>query len=170
MLWMTVPESNGPIPQDTYVMLGGITLEELQRVMSKAMGKAFGEFKEDMRRVNQRLASLEQDVRQPRLAMEADVTADEKTREHTEGAAAAGQAKHGDSSFPRRVQVGPISLTNFGMKAEPPAIPRRDDVLVDNGVAAPKSRLSPLEMRTPTAAGSFLSTGKASTTTRITYN
>ena len=54
-----VPEGNGPIPQDSYVMLGGITLEELRRVMSKTMGKALEELKEDMRRVNQRLASLE---------------------------------------------------------------------------------------------------------------
>ena len=53
------------------------------------MGKALEEFKEDMRRINRRLASLEQDARQPRLAMEADITADNKTHERTEGTAAA---------------------------------------------------------------------------------
>ena len=37
-----VPEGNGPIP-----MLGGITLEELRRVMSEMMSKAFGEIKEE---------------------------------------------------------------------------------------------------------------------------
>ena len=37
--------------------------------------------------MDQRLASLEQNARQPRLAIEADVPADEKTRERTEGAA-----------------------------------------------------------------------------------
>ena len=42
---------------------------------------------EDLRRMDQRLASLEQNARQPRLAIEADVPADEKTRERTEGAA-----------------------------------------------------------------------------------
>ena len=47
------PEGNDPIS-----MLGGITLEELRRVMSETMGKAFGEIKEDLRRINQRLASL----------------------------------------------------------------------------------------------------------------
>ena len=71
------------------------------------------EFMEEMRATEQRSASLEQDTRQPRLAMEADVTADEKTRERTEGAAAAVQAKHGDIILqkgpkPAR-QVRPVS-------------------------------------------------------------
>ena len=39
--------------------------------------------------MDQRLTSLEQDARQPRLAMEADGLADTKTRERTEGAATA---------------------------------------------------------------------------------
>ena len=54
-----------------------------------------------MRATEQCLAGLEQDAWQPRLAMEADVPgnvpADKKTRERTEGAATAVQAKHGDS-------------------------------------------------------------------------
>ena len=80
-----VPKGNGPNP-----MLGGITLEELRRVMSETMGEAFEEIKEDLRRMDQRLASPEQDARQPRLAMKADVPAvDMKTRERTEGAATA---------------------------------------------------------------------------------
>ena len=36
-----VPGSNGAIPQDTYVMLSGITLEELRRIMSEAAEKVF---------------------------------------------------------------------------------------------------------------------------------
>ena len=83
----TVPERIGSTP-----MLDGTTLEELRRVTSETMGKAFGEIKEDLRRINQRIASLEQDTRQPRLA---DITADKKAREHTEGFATAVQAKHG---------------------------------------------------------------------------
>ena len=75
--------------------------------MSETMGKAFGEFKEDMRRINQLLASLEQETRQPRLAMEADVTEDRKTRERTKGAAV--QAKYGDICSAKRVQTGPTS-------------------------------------------------------------
>ena len=71
-----VPKDNGPIPQDSYGILGGITLEELRQIMSETMGKAFEEFKENLRRINQHLTTLEQDARQPRLAMEADVISD----------------------------------------------------------------------------------------------
>ena len=123
-----------------------------------------------MRRINRRLASLEQDARQPRLTMEVDVTAANKTHERTEGAAAAVQAKHGDSRLAKMIQAGPTSSTSFGVKVEPPALPRRDDVSVGKGASAPTSYLSLLEMRTLTAAGGLLSTGQASTTTRITYN
>ena len=127
------------------------------------MAEAFGEFKEDMRRIDQRLASL--GARQPRLVMEADVLADKKARKRTEGAAVAVQAKHGDSCSAKRVQAGPKSSTSFGVKAKPSALSCRDDVLVDNGAAGPKSCLSPLEMCTPTAAGGLLPTGKTSTAT-----
>ena len=51
---------------------------------------------EDTRWIDQLLANLEQDAWQPCLAMEADVPADKKTREPTEGAATAVQAKHRD--------------------------------------------------------------------------
>ena len=53
------------------------------------------ELAEEMRATDQRLASLEQDVPQPRLAMESDMPANKKTRERTEGAATAVQAMHG---------------------------------------------------------------------------
>ena len=52
-----------------------------------------------MREARQRVAGLEQDAWQPRLAMKADVTADKTTRKRTDGVAAADRAKHiGDSS------------------------------------------------------------------------
>ena len=125
----------------------------------------------DLRRMDQRLASFEQDARQPHLAMEADVPAEEKTRERTEGAAKAVQAMHGDRFSANRVQAGPkITSTSFSVKAEPFALPCRDDVLVENGAAAPKSCLSPLKMRTPTAAGGLLHTGKTSSATRTTFD
>ena len=130
------------------------------------MSKAFGNFKEDLRRINQCLASLEQDARQPCFDIEADVTADKKTRERTEGTVAAVQAKHGDSFSAKRVQALPTGSTSFGMKAKPTALHRRYDGLVDNGAAAPKSFLSPFEMRTPTAAGELFPTGKTSTATK----
>ena len=105
-----VLEGDCLIPQDAYVILRGIILEELQRVISETMGKALEEFKEDMRRANQRLANLGQNARHPHLAiMEADVTADKNTRERTEDAAAVVQAKHGDSYSAKRVQAGSTS-------------------------------------------------------------
>ena len=117
----TVPEGNGPIPQDAYVMLGGNTLEDFRRVMSEVLdevseehGLKTPEKLKDLRRMDQRLASLEQDAWQPRLAMETDVPADEKTRERTEGAAKAVQAMHGNSFFAKRIQDGPKSSTTFG--------------------------------------------------------
>ena len=42
--------------------------------------------------MDQRIASLEQDVQQPRQTKEADGSADTKTRERTEGAATAVEA------------------------------------------------------------------------------
>ena len=120
---------------------------------------------ENLKRTNQRVASLEQDARQPRFAMEVDGPSDTKTRERTEGAAKAVQVMHGDSFSANRVDHS----INFGVKAEPPALPCRDDVLVKNGAAAPKSCRSPLEMRSPIAADGLIPAGKASTTTRITF-
>ena len=96
-----------------------------------------------MRSINQRVARLEQDTWQPRLTMEADGPAGTKTRERKEGAAKAVQAKHGDSCTAQRVQDGPKISVCFGVVAKPPALPCRDDVLVENGTAAPKSWRSP---------------------------
>ena len=102
--------------------------------------------------------------------MNADGPTDTKTRERTKGATKAVQVKHGDSCTTPRVQYRPKISICFGVMAEPPALPSRDDVLVENGAAAPKSCLPSLEMRSPTAAGSLLSTGEASIATRATFN
>ena len=53
---------------------------------------------------------------------------------------------------------------------EPPDLLFRDGILTENGTASPKPRLSSLEMRTTTAAGDLLSTGKTSTATKTTFN
>ena len=45
------------------------------------MGETLKEIKEDLRSMNQRVARLEQDARQPRLAMEADGPAETKERQ-----------------------------------------------------------------------------------------
>ena len=118
--------------------------------------------------MDQRLASLEHSAWQPCLAMEADGSADEKTRKRTEGAAKAVQAMHGENCSATRVDTDPMCSNSFDVKTEPPALPCRDDVVVENGAAAPKSCLSPLEMRTAAAAGGLLSAGKITTATWTT--
>ena len=133
--------------------------------------KKLDKLADEMRGTRQRLASLEQDAWQPRLATEADGPSDTKTRERTEGSAKAVQAMHGDSLSANRVDLDPECSASFGVKAEPPALPCRDDVSVEHGAAAQKSCLSPLEMRTTTATGGlFPSPDKISTATRTTFN
>ena len=56
------------------------------------------------------------------------------------------------------------------MMAEPPALPCRDDVVVESGDAAPKSCLPSLERHLPTAAGGLVPTGEIPTATKTTYN
>ena len=103
--------------------------------------------------------------------MEVNGHANTKSRECTEGAATAVQAMHGDSCSATRVDPGPkTNSTSFGAKAEPPALPCRNVVLVENSAAAPRSRLLSLEMRSPTAGGGLLPTAETSTATRIAFN
>ena len=120
--------------------------------------KTLGKLMKDITRLfDQHVASLEQDARQPRLATEADGPANTKTRERSEGSATAVQAMHGDSCTAQRVQDGPkTNSTCFGVMAEPSDLPLRDDILVENGAASPKSCLPSLEMRSTTAAGGLL--------------
>ena len=93
-----------------------------------------------------------------------------ETRERTEGAATAEQAMRGDNFSARRVEPDPkTNSTSVGMMAEPPALLCRDDVLVENGDASPKSCLPFLEMYSPSAAGGLLPTGEAFTATRTTF-
>ena len=56
------------------------------------------------------------------------------------------------------------------MKAEPPALPCRDDVVVEGGDAASESCLTSLEMSSSTAAGGLLLTGKAFTAKETNNN
>ena len=124
-----------------------------------------------IRLLQQQLARQEQNARQPRLATEADGLANTKTRERTEGAATAIQVMNGDSFSTSRVDPDPkINSTSFCMMAKPPDLPCRDDVLVENGAASPMSCLLSLEMRTTTAAGGLLPTGKISKATKTTFN
>ena len=113
--------------------------------------------------MNQHVTTLEHGVRQPRVAMKADGPANTKTRERTEGAATAVQAVRGDGFSARRVEPGPnTNSTSFGVTAEPPDLPYRKDVLVEDGATSPKSCLPSLEMRSSTAAGGLVFTGETS--------
>ena len=171
-----VPEDNGSVPQPEFGP-DQPTLAEIYRLFEKRLDRKlnrmkshFNELTERISETNQHSVSLERDdARQPRLAMEADVKSDTKTRKRTKGATAADQAKYRDSCSTKRIQAGPTSSTSFSTKAESPALPRMDDVLVDKGAAAPKPCLSPVEMRTLTAAGGLLPAGKASTATKIIF-
>ena len=137
----------------------------------KQQEKKLDRFHDDVTRLFDQLAvHLEQDARQARLAMEADGPANSKTRERTESAATAVQAMHGDSCTAQKVQDGPNTSISFGVKAEPPALPCRDDVVVESGDTAPKSCLPSLKIRTTTAAGGLVPTGKISTATETTSN
>ena len=120
------------------------------------------------RLLEQLAARQEQDARQPHLAMEADRPANTKTRERTEGAGTAVQ--HGDSCTAQKVQDGPKTSIIFGVKDELPELPHKEDGLVEDGAAVPKSCLPSLEMRSPTAAGGLIPTGKTSTATETSSN
>ena len=113
------------------------------------------------RRITQ--SELQHQAHQPRLAMKADVQEDKKTRKSTEGFAQDGRL--GDISSDRIHD--PMRLTSFGDKdyTEPPALPCRDDALVNQGHEVAKPCLSPVEMiRKSTSAGSLLDASATSIT------
>ena len=92
--------------------------------------------------MDDRLTRLEHGARQPRLTMEADGPANTKTQERTEGAATAVQAMRGDScTTEQKVQDGPKTSITFGLEAEPPDLPCREDVLIEDVATTPKSCL-----------------------------
>ena len=103
--------------------------------------------------------------------MEADRQSSTKTRERTKGAAIAVQAMRGDCFSAPRIKPGPtINSTSFSVKAEPSALPCRDDAVVESGPAASESCLPPMEMCSSTAAGGLVPTGEASKASETTSN
>ena len=162
-----ISEGNVPIPQQEEYGSGQPTLAGAFRQIKLMMSH----FEEKTKMLEKRLTRLEYGARQPRLAMEADGPANTKTQERTEGAAKAVQAMRGDScTTDQKVQDGPKTSIIFDVEAEPPDLPCREDVLVEDGATAPKSCISSLEMRSPTAAGGLVPTGEASTATETTPN
>ena len=131
----------------------------------------FDKLKGLLRRLEQHLSSQEHEARQSRLAMEADGPANTKTQERTEGAATAVQATYGDScTAEQKVQDEPKTSITFGVEAEPPGLPCREDFSIEDVATGPKSCLPSLEIRSPTAAGGLVPTGEASTATETTSN
>ena len=101
--------------------------------------------------------------------MEVDVKSDSTTRKRTEDAAA-DQVICGDN-FSAQVDPNPMCLTSFHDEfTEPLALPCRDDALVDKGAVVPKPCLSPVEMRTVTAAGGLLPASTALSATRVNFH
>ena len=173
-----VPEGNGPVPQKEELESGQVTMADVYRLlverfdrMDDRWNKKMDEISNEMRKIDQHVTRLEHEARQPRLAMEADGQASTKTRERTEGAATAVQAMRGDCFSARRVEPGPTTNSaSFGLKAEPPALPCRDDGVVESGPAASESCLPSIEMRPSTAAGGLVPTGEASNASETTFN
>ena len=160
----SVPEGNDPVPQKKERGSDQPTMEDVYRMMKEAFDRWDKQLDEISDEIKKRLTRLEHGARQPRLAMEADGQADTETRERTEGAATALQATRGDCFSARRVEPGPTNnLTSFGVKAEPLALPCRDDSVVECGAAASESCLPFLKMRSSTVAGGLVPTGEAST-------
>ena len=187
-----VPEGNCPVPQQeefgsdepTLAYVYRIFVERFDRQQKRmdsffdGMDSCFGRWNEsldkisdEMRKMDEHVTRLEHGARQPRVAIEEDGQVNTKTRERTEGAATAVQAVRGDDFSARRIEPGPnTNSTNFGVKAEPPALPCRDDVVVECGDAAFESCLPFLEMRSSTAAGDLLPTAETSTASETTSN
>ena len=170
MLWKAseaVSEGNGPVHQEEKFGFGQpAPVDEFREIRSQ-----FKRLEELMRCLEHAILSQEQDARQPRLAMEADEQASTKIRERTEGAARAVQAMLGGCFSVRQVEPGPTTnSTRFGVKARPPALPCRDDSVVECSSAASQSCLPSMEMRSSTAAGGLVPTGEASNALEITSN
>ena len=167
-----VSEGNEPVHQEEKFGFGQPALVDERREMRSLSKQQEKRLDRIITRLLEQLSEcLEHEARQPRLAMEADGQANTKTRERTEGTATAVQAMRGDGFSARRVEPGPnTNSTSFGVKAEPSALPCRDDVVVESGNAASESCLPSLEMRSPTAAGGLVPTGEASTASETTSN
>ena len=158
-----VLKGNNYIPQDIFVF-GGLTMEEIDRVFAEELDKYFDrkrghidqrfENMEKENKNNQRLAGLQHQAQQPRLATEADVKPDTKTFERTEGAER--DEEKFEDILSALVDDDPPSCTSLGNIAEPLA-PEKSigDALVNEGAEAPKPYFSPVKVRmlTFTACG-----------------
>ena len=134
--------------------------EKLDKLLVRR-GNKLDDMVKETRITNQRRPGLQHQAQQPRLAVKADVLEDKKTRESREDFVEDGRL--GDISSDR--VHDPMRLTSFCDREyiEPPALPCRDDALVNQGHEVAKPYLLPVEMRKSTPAGGLLHAGSAST-------
>ena len=109
-----VPEGNDPVPQYDKFRPDQPTLADIYRLFEERLDRKLnlrkshfdqlGELMEYTRETNQRLAGLEHDIQQPRLAMETDVISEKKTRKRTEDAVA-------DRAMSRDSSLAQVDLT-----------------------------------------------------------
>ena len=173
-----VHEGNGPAPQKEEPESGQLTMGDVYRLLVERLDRQleimdshFDDISEETRKMDQHLTRLEHGARQPRLAVEADGQASNETRERTEGAAIAVQAMRGNCFSARRAEPSPTTnSTSIGAKADPPALPCRDDSMVECGSAASELCFPSMEMRSSTAAGGLVPTGDASKASETTLN
>ena len=139
-----VPEGNGPVPQKEEFGSGQPTCGDVYRRMKEAFDRwdrkldgilgGMEKYIEERTSIDQRLTRLEHDAGQSRLAMKADGHANTNTQNRMEGAAIAVQAMRGDScTTAKKVQDGPKTSITFGVEAEPPDLPCREDVFGRGG-------------------------------------
>ena len=167
-----VPVGNDPIPYQDEFGSSEPTMADFYQMIKNLFdisNRKLDELTEEIRATKQRLVGMKQDARPPRLATEADVLTDTKTRKCVKDVASAQVISGYNSSA--QVDIDPMCLTSFSDNSTgPPALPyARDDALIDNGAAAPKPCLSPAEMRMRTAADGLLPTGIASTAMRTIF-
>ena len=122
-----------------------------------------------MRRLEQHLLIQEQDARRPRLAMEADQTANTKTQERTEGPAKAVQVRGDSCTAEQKVQDGPKTSITFGVEAEPPDLPAEKAFWSRRALRRP-SRVSHSWRCAHQHPGGLVPAGKASTATETNFD
>ena len=117
-----VPEGSGPVPQHDEFGPEQPKLVDMYRVFEERFDRQLNiikihfdqqdekldELTKKMRETRQRLAGLEQEARQPRLATEGDVEPDTRIYKRTEDAAA-DRVKHIGDSSSAKVYIGPTS-------------------------------------------------------------
>ena len=143
-----VPEGNDFVPHQDEYEPDQSMLANVYRLFEERLGRQlnqmksyFDEFTEKMRETRHHSANLEQDARQPRFATKENVKPDTKARKGMEDVAVE-RVKSVDNCS-AQVATDPMCLTSFGDNfTGPPPLPcTRDDTLVDNSAAAPKSCL-----------------------------